>query len=582
MAGGKETPRQKMIGMMYLVLTALLAMNISKDVLNAFIQINHGLNKTNTILEEKSQRTIDGINKSPEGAKAVPFQKAVGDVDKWADELIDYIETMKAHVMASSSKANETGEGFDEFMIPDPNDSNRKIAIAPDAKNAEGKLIISKPDENQNNTSLLIGHAPEAPRADPYSATDLKKHLIEFKERLLKINVQRADSGAAAFTLPEDLQAAINGTFNFDGPFLDKDGKEESWEVNNFFHMPLVAVLASMTKIETDVMNIKNNVCMALAQGINATDMKFSDITVAVVPKSGAVIKGGDFEADVFLAAFNRSSKSKIYIGGECDPEASPTVFPAGGSPEAESDNNGKCHFKRNTGGMSIGEHAFKGQIEYMKNGKPEYIPFIIPAFYVMEPMAVISASKCNVLYYGLDNPIEVSVPGVNGTITPSCQVCQLSKSGAAYIAKPDANVKKALISVSASVNGQTKSMGSKEFRVKNVPSPEPSFAGKSPIDNTVTTGELKSQNAGAVSAALDQTFIFEGISYSVTGFKLTINTGSVSVVKEQKTNGQLTPEMKQMLQNVKPGATVAITEIKAVGPGGGTRRLAPIVLKVN
>lgn len=260
MAGGKETPRQKMIGMMYLVLTALLAMNISKDVLNAFIQINHGLNKTNSILEEKSQRTIDGINKSPEGAKAVPFQKAVGDVDKWADDLIDYIETMKAHVMASSSKANETGEGFEEFMIDNPDSPGRKIAIAPDAKNPEGKLIISKPDENQNNTSLLIGHAPEAPRADEYSATDLKKHLIEFKERLLKINVQRADSGAAAFTLPEDLQEAIKGTFNFDGPFLDKDGKEESWEVNNFFHMPLVAVLASMTKIETDVMNIKNNV----------------------------------------------------------------------------------------------------------------------------------------------------------------------------------------------------------------------------------------------------------------------------------------------------------------------------------
>lgn len=579
MAGGKETPRQKMIGMMYLVLTALLAMNISKDVLNAFIQINKGLNKTNSILEEKSQRTIDGINKSPEGAKAVPFQKAVGEVDKWADDLIDYIELMKAHVMASSGKANETGEGFEEYLIDSPDSPGRKIAIAPDAKNAEGKLIISKPDENQNNTSLLIGHAPEAPRTEEFSAADLKKHLIEFKERLLKINVQRADSGAAAFTLPEDLQAAIKGTFNFDGPFLDKDGKEESWEVNNFFHMPLVAVLASMTKIETDVMNIKNNVCMALAQGINATDMKFSDITVAVVPKSGAVIKGGDFEADVFLAAFNRSSKSKIYIGGECDPESTPTVFPASGSPEAESDNNGKCHFKRNTGGMSIGEHAFKGQIEYMKNGKPDYIPFIIPAFYVMEPMAVISASKCNVLYSGLENPIEVSVPGVNGTITPSCQGCQLTKSGAAYIAKPDANVKKAVISVSATVNGQNKNMGSKEFRVKNVPSPDPVFAGKKPMDNTISRGELISN--GTVAAVLDQSFIFEGINYSVTGFSLTINTGSVTVEKKS-TNSQFTAEMKQLLQNVKPGATVALTNITAVGPGGGSRRLAPIVLKVN
>jgi len=91
MAGGKETPRQKMIGMMYLVLTALLAMNISKDVLQAFIQIQKGLGKTNTILEEKSQRTIEGINASTEGAKAVPFQKAVAEVDKISDELINFI-----------------------------------------------------------------------------------------------------------------------------------------------------------------------------------------------------------------------------------------------------------------------------------------------------------------------------------------------------------------------------------------------------------------------------------------------------------------------------------------------------------
>jgi gliding motility-associated protein GldM len=579
MAGGKETPRQKMIGMMYLVLTALLAMNISKDVLNAFIQINHGLNKTNSILEEKSQRTIDGINKSPEGAKAVPFQKAVADVDKWADELIDYIELMKAHVMASSTKANETGEGFDEFMIPNPDSPDRKIAIAPDAKNADGKLIISKPDENQNNTSLLIGHAPEAPRADPYSATDLKKHLIEFKERLMKINVQRADSGAVAFTLPEDLQAAIEGTFNFDGPYVDKDGKEESWEVNNFFHMPLVAVLASMTKIETDVMNIKNNVCMALAQGINATDMKFSDITVAVVPKSGAIIKGGDFEADVFLAAFNRSSKSKIYISSECDPKTVPTVFPVSGSPEAESDNTGKCHFKRNTGGMSIGEHAFKGQIEYMKNGKPEYIPFIIPAFYVMEPMAVISASNCNVLYAGLENPLEVSVPGVNGAITATGQGCQLSKNGSGYIAKPDAGAKEAIISVSANVNGQTKSMGSKRFRIKQVSSPQPIFADKSSSDVSISRSDLIGK-ASVINAVMDPNFLFEGIKFTVTGFTFTVNTGTIQI--EKKTSGnRLTAEMLQLVQSVKVGATVAISNISATGPGG-SRPLAPIVLKVN
>ncbi len=173
MAGGKETPRQKMIGMMYLVLTALLAMNISKDVLNAFIQINKGLTKTNSIVEEKSRRTIDGINASTEGAKAVPFQQKVAEVDKWATELMAYIEEMKGRVMASSDKGNETGEGFEEFM---KEEGGRKIAIMPDEKNADGKLIITKPDENQNNTSLLIGHEPATPRADPFSAVDFKNY----------------------------------------------------------------------------------------------------------------------------------------------------------------------------------------------------------------------------------------------------------------------------------------------------------------------------------------------------------------------------------------------------------------------
>jgi len=127
MAGGKETPRQKMIGMMYLVLTALLAMNISKDVLNAFIQINNGLAKTNTILDEKSGATIEAINKSTEGAKAIPFQKKAEEVDKLADAMIAYIEEMKARVIASSSKGSKDGAGFEEFMKDGK-------CIAPDAK----------------------------------------------------------------------------------------------------------------------------------------------------------------------------------------------------------------------------------------------------------------------------------------------------------------------------------------------------------------------------------------------------------------------------------------------------------------
>ena len=77
MAGGKETPRQKMIGMMYLVLTALLAMNISKDVLNAFIQINKGLGKTSEVLQTKAQATLAGLRNAKEADKFLMSQQPV-------------------------------------------------------------------------------------------------------------------------------------------------------------------------------------------------------------------------------------------------------------------------------------------------------------------------------------------------------------------------------------------------------------------------------------------------------------------------------------------------------------------------
>ena len=565
MAGGKETPRQKMIGMMYLVLTALLAMNISKDVLQAFIQIQKGLGKTNSILEEKSQRTIEGINASTEGAKAVPFQKAVAEVDKISDDLINFIEEMKAHVMASSSKANETGEGWEEFM---KDEGGKRVAIPADEKNADGKVIISKPDENQNNTSLLIGHEPASPRTDPFSASDLKSKLLKFKDQLLAIRVERADSGAEAFTLPVDLQEAIKSTFNFDGPYLASDGKEESWEVNNFFHMPLVAVLANLTKYETDVMNVKNNVCMALAAGINATDMKFNDVTVAVVPKQSYIIRGGEFEAEIYLAAYNKSSKNKIYMAGETDPKATPTAFEVGGrSPEGESDSEGKCHFKVSTGGLSVGPHAYKGQIEYMKNGKPEYIPFVVPAFYVGEPVAVVNAVKNNVLYKGLDNPIEVSVPGANGEVVATCQGCSLTKTGnGTYTAKPDASQKEATISVTANINGENKNMGSKTFRLKKVPDPFIEWAGKKAIDTKVTKGDA----AGGMKlyAKMDPEFIFDGVKYNIKKFKLGLLSGN-NYVEKDGVGDALNADMKTAIGNAKAGTMISFFNIIVQGPDG-------------
>ena len=117
MAGGKETPRQKMIGMMYLVLTALLAMNISKDVLNAFIQINRGLVKNSANSEERADATLGLLDNWSDKEKARPFQDKAHEIVEKADALVAHIIELKARVLACSAKGNPDGSGFEEFIV---------------------------------------------------------------------------------------------------------------------------------------------------------------------------------------------------------------------------------------------------------------------------------------------------------------------------------------------------------------------------------------------------------------------------------------------------------------------------------
>lgn len=570
MAGGKETPRQKMIGMMYLVLTALLAMNISKDVLNAFIQINKGLGKTNEILENKAAATIESINQSKEGAKAVPFQQAAAQVSQWTDDMVKYIEEIKARSMACAVKRNETGEGFEEFIVEGK-------AIYPDYKNAEGDQLVKTPD-SQDQTSMLIGSDPANPRQDAFSAAELRKKLTEYRDRLLNLSVTKADSSGKSWTLPEDVKAAITGAFDFPKG-VDHDGVEEEWEVNNFYHMPLVAVLANFSKIQTDVMNAKNNVVAALAAGINASDLKFTDVTVAVVPKQSYVLRGGEFEVEIYLAAFNKTSKTKVYMGGEASPTSTPAVFDVSGKSAIESNSDGKCIFKANTGGMSLGEHSYRGQIAYMKDGKEEYIPFIVPPVFVGEPALVVSPVQMNVFYRGLDNPVEISVPGVpQSSVEASCTGCQTFAKGdkGTWNVRPGAD-QKATISVSATINGEKKSIGTKEFRVKRIPDPIPSFGGKKPTDGTIARGDASV--ASGVAANMEN-FDFN-VKVVVKSFKLTIVSGAGNLKEYPSSSNRISEAGSEAIKKAKVGEKIFIEDIMVDMPDGQTRKLAPISLKI-
>lgn len=572
MAGGKETPRQKMIGMMYLVLTALLAMNISKDVLNAFLQINRSQMKTSEILNSKAQASLAALSapKPEDAEKAVPFQQKAAEVVQKTAEIVKYMEEIKGRTMAASMKGNKTGDGFEEYM------ENGK---ALDMLSPKGKELVTKPDENTNATGFLIGSKPHEPKTEPWSANEMKKKLEEYAQYMRGINVTNIDNKPVV--LPVDIVTSIDSAFHFEEE-KDLDGHGEPWEVNRFHDTPLAACIATMSMLQTSVMNTQAQVLSWLQGSINATDLKFTDVTVAAVPLQSYVLKGDEFQAEIFLAAYNKNSTTKIYPGGEYSGER-PSEVTAGSGASGEgiaSGPDGKCIFKVNTGGLSLGAHGFKGQISYLKDGKEEFINYFIPPITVGAPALVVSPVNMNVFYRGLDNPVEVSVPGVD----PSA--LRVSMDGGSISSQPDANGaynvkpgegKEAIIKVSASINGKETQMPPKKFRIKKIPDPIPSFAGKKPYDSTVNQGD-----AGVAAGVRAE---MEGFDFPVTA---TVSSFVVSMVtngqyKEYKmSSNKLSEDVQGVIKKMKKGEKIFIEQIMCKMPDGTERKLAPITLKLT
>ena len=570
MAGGKETPRQKMIGMMYLVLTALLALNISKDVLNAFIQINRGLVKNSANSEERADATLGLLDNWSDKEKARPFQDKAHEMVEKADALVSYIIELKAHVLACSAKGNPDGAGFEEYIV-----DGHLIDIGDKEK-------VSKPDENQNTTHMLIGDEPASPKNGPWSAVELREKLTAFSDdcQNLAVTDLKGKMHSIAEEAPE-AKALIANTFAFaDIPNSEKGEPDEKWETALFYHSPLAAVIAHLSKIESDVILVKNTVLNFLASSINASDLKFSDVTVAVVPKQSYILKGDSFVAEIYLAAYNKASKTKVYMGGEVGDGAKPEVFDYSGKEAIMSGTDGKCKFKINE--SALGSHSHKGVIVYQDaDGSDKAIPFIIPPFTVGEAALVVSPTAMMVFYERVENPVEISVPGVDASqLSVSMSGGSISpKGGGNYMVMPTNGSRDATINVTAVINGKQVSMPAKQFKIKKLPDPTPSFQGKNHMTTTISRGDATA--ASAVFASMGADFVFQGIPVSINGFTMTVASAGKITPEMRANGGSLSSEMKTALSKVKTGDKIYVERIEA-SVAGERRPLPSISLKVQ
>ena len=544
-----------MIGMMYLFLTAMLALNVSKDILNAFVVVNEGLVRTNTNFSLRNGFTYDAFNnaKQNDPIKVTPYYDAAMNVKKLTYEMDTMIKGMKVRLimLADGIKDVKKAEEVEDSLI----------------------LLSAKSDRHVGQR-FMIGENVDGSKGQ---ARIIKEKLNAYKKNLFALlNDPKIVFADKAKTIQGLGELGINTADEKENPDKPED---KYWETKLFSESPCAATITLLTQIQNQVKNAEATVIQTLLSGIGATDFKFDTVAPRVIPKSNYLISGDKYEADLFIAAFSSSdTSSKVLIGDSYDSINGKLL----GNIKTISVQRGVGKFS--VDGAGIGPHTYAAVINVFNSSTGQFKPYPVKSggkydieYTVAPPMAVVSPTKMNVLYIGVPNPIEISVPGFrDDQIMANCTGGPLNKSGKGGYIATVSKVGKCNISVSVKDDkGGTRSMGVKEFRVKRVPNPVPTCANLK--GGSISKGLLSAQ---AGPAATLENFDFE-LKFSVVSFNVSASIGGFTQ-DAASAGGRFTPQQLDLIGKVPKGKKVYIENVKAKGPDGTVTDIGTISFKLN
>jgi len=496
MAGGKTTPRQKMINMMYLVLTALLALNVSKEIIKAFNLIENSLNTSTSNIKAKNEMTLKAIGKE-ENASAKAAMEIANEAKKITDQFEKNMEGVKKDLEDLSGGRKTDPEallvkgGVAELSQGD----NMEL-------HSNYFLLENKPTKPDGKAWMYAPSGKMRGDAVFEEINKTREALLALLDKAIKnSNLGGKDDKGETKKLLEEAKNSLKAKTALiaeDGK--NSDGKEQKWVSMYLEHSPLAGVFALLSKYINDARSLESEVTAVLAKAVNASDFKFDKLAAVISAPSSAIMQNQTYEADIMLAAYNSKAQMNITVGG---------------SAVEIKDGIGKYKV---TGG-SPGEFNYKVNIAVPgPGGKIENLT-AEAKYSVFPPMAAISADELNVFYVGLDNPISVAVAGVdsrNVAVTASAGNLQNIGGGRYKVLFPARQGNESVISVSAKMgDGRVVPMGSKKFKIRNVP--RPTFrAGALSFDKPVPLSALMAQSS---AVAILENFVYDGVKYTIQGY---------------------------------------------------------------
>ena len=571
MSGAKETPRQKMIGMMYLVYTALLAMNVSKDILDAFDTVNAGVQTTNITLSNQISQKYAAFEEQYglDQEKVGPYWEKAQALREEATDLINYVEALKWDLVKAIELSKATS---DEEAIQMAVEERGLLKSSNTTLNGRTIYDINtakvKSRDGYNQPTMYMMGDPEGP-GNGGKAYELSEKIRKFRGEVVKAMGPQhiheigliTDSiyGTREYLQENGYSDNQMKKLPLEGDYYgakisyypgSTDMVQDSWEYHNFHHTVLVADVTLLNKIISEAQTAELNAVTQLMTNIHAQDFTFDEVGARVFAESGYLLSGQTYKAQAMVTAWKNSQlTARVKLDG-------------GAEKEYTSNAQGVIPLEWNVG---VGTHNYTGVIDMLDpttNQMEEY-PFQ-GSFTVAPPAVSVSAVKMNVVYRGIDNPIAVG-GGVGGEITATAAGATLTKTGnGTYNLRPGEGNE-----VTVNVSSQGSNLGSMKFRVKDLPKPTAII--RNVVNGQVTKSALLAANR--VEAEMKD-FDFEGVKYDVVGYTVKYKT-KAGTNREAKVNGAtFSDEIKNVFNGSNVGDLFVFTAIQVRGNDGKTKTL--------
>jgi gliding motility-associated protein GldM len=317
--------------------------------------------------------------------------------------------------------------------------------------------------------------------------------------------------------------------------------------------------MTQLVKIQADTKNAEDAVVKKILGKIEQAVVNLDKFQAVVVAPSSYIISGQQYTAKIFLTAYDSKANPRISVDGSSIPV-----------------NAGVGQYNVTASGEGV--KTVNVNLSLVDNNGKVQNYTTTTTYEVARPSAVVSPEKMNVLYIGVPNPLAISAPGIPlNKLHLSISQGSVSAASAGHYSANVRTVGTATVTVSGEVSpGKSTTLGSTLFRVKRIPDPKFSFAGRS--GGTTSAANIRAQDY--VFAKLEN-FEFDA-KFNVTRFTLMVIKPRQDAIIIPGSGNTLSGQMHQVLNTVIPGTTVVFKDITAVGPDGTPRYLDPMVLSAN